>query len=161
MIGNDVVDLELASLQSNWQRKGYLDKIFTNLEQVFITKSTNQNEQVWRFWSRKEAVYKLLLQQGKSKGYYPKKIACLDDNLTTGIVCFENKKYYTKTFISDNYIHSIAVSSKANLNQIIKINWNENCIKINEIPYLKTAATLVSISKSHHGRFEEVVALNF
>ena len=32
MIGNDIVDLDLARTQSNWQRKGFLDKIFTKKE---------------------------------------------------------------------------------------------------------------------------------
>ena len=29
MIGNDIVDLSLAAIQSNWQRRGFLEKQFT------------------------------------------------------------------------------------------------------------------------------------
>ena len=36
MIGNDVVDLELAKKESNWQRRGFLSKIFTKNEQRLI-----------------------------------------------------------------------------------------------------------------------------
>ena len=33
MIGNDIVDLNLAKTQSNWQRKGFLERQFTKKEQ--------------------------------------------------------------------------------------------------------------------------------
>ena len=36
MIGNDIVDLKLAKNQSNWQRKGFLEKQFTEEEQKTI-----------------------------------------------------------------------------------------------------------------------------
>ena len=41
MIGNDIVDLQLAKKQSNWQRKGFLDKQFTVSEQEEIARSKN------------------------------------------------------------------------------------------------------------------------
>ncbi len=59
MIGNDVVDLALAKVESNWQRKGYLDKLFTTKEQNLIFCSENPTIMVWILWSRKEAVYKI------------------------------------------------------------------------------------------------------
>ena len=31
-IGNDIIDLKLAKTQSNWQRKGFLEKQFTQKE---------------------------------------------------------------------------------------------------------------------------------
>ena len=51
MIGNDVVDLELALKKSNWKRKGYLDKVFTKYEQLRIIKSDNPNNMIWNLWS--------------------------------------------------------------------------------------------------------------
>ena len=36
MIGNDVVDLQLAKTQSNWQRKGFLEKQFTEFEIYYV-----------------------------------------------------------------------------------------------------------------------------
>ena len=35
-IGNDIVDLNLAKTESNWQRKGFLEKQFTQKEQEEI-----------------------------------------------------------------------------------------------------------------------------
>ena len=34
MIGNDIIDLALAKKENNWQRKGFLDKLFTPKEQL-------------------------------------------------------------------------------------------------------------------------------
>ena len=36
MIGNDIIDLSLAETESNWQRKGFLEKQFTAKEQAII-----------------------------------------------------------------------------------------------------------------------------
>jgi len=57
MIGNDIVDLELALKESNWKRKGFLNKIFTNEEQLLISSAINPEIMVWNLWSRKEAAY--------------------------------------------------------------------------------------------------------
>ncbi|MGB7841855.1 MAG: 4'-phosphopantetheinyl transferase superfamily protein, partial [Salinimicrobium sp.] len=58
MIGNDVVDLQLASRQSNWRRKGFLEKVFSAEEQQQIIASARPDRLVWLFWSMKEAAYK-------------------------------------------------------------------------------------------------------
>ena len=76
MIGNDLVDLKLANIQSNWQRKGFLDKLFTPKEQVYILNADNPFETVWLLWSMKESAYKLYLQQGATRFFNPLKVNC-------------------------------------------------------------------------------------
>ena len=161
MIGNDVVDLALAQKQSNWKRKGYLEKIFTSTEQEFIKKADNKTEMVWHLWSQKEAVYKILMQQGYKPGYYPKKIACLNVNSAVSKVQFDSTTYYVKNIISNSYVHSIAVLNLVDLNKIREIAWDDNCMKLNGIPFLLKNNTYQSISKSHHGAFVKVVSLEF
>ena len=161
MIGNDIVDLKVAALQSNWKRVGYLNKIFTDFEQQLIFTSKSQNNQVWSLWTRKESVYKILIQLGIKKGFYPKKIECFDDHLNLGIVKYKNILFFTKTLISDNYIYSIAVLNKADLKKSKEILWDKNCTTVNKIPYYKMNNKLVSISKTHHGSYEKIVCLNF
>ena len=159
MIGNDVIDLDLAKKQSNWQRKGYLDKIFTKKEQNFISNSENSTLMVWNLWSRKEAVYKIIIQNNGKRGYYPLKIECLNTNFENGVVCFENIFFYTKTLISKHYIHTLALKKS---NQFYKINYikkKQVIEKNNEIPFLKQDDKLFSASKSHHGKFEKGVCL--
>ena len=62
MVGNDIDDLNLASKESNWQRKGFLEKQFTKKEQREILAAENPFLKVWLFWSMKEAAYKCYTQ---------------------------------------------------------------------------------------------------
>jgi phosphopantetheinyl transferase (holo-ACP synthase) len=74
LIGNDIIDLSVAKIESNWHRKGFLEKQFTSNEQQLILASTNSFDLVWRFWSMKEAAYKVYSQQNEVRFFAPKKI---------------------------------------------------------------------------------------
>jgi phosphopantetheinyl transferase (holo-ACP synthase) len=154
MIGNDVIDLALAQKESNWRRKGYLDKIFTSNEQKFIFSSENQTIMVWTLWSRKEAVYKIIRQQNGVRGFYPLKIENCD--FENGIVCFEDDVFYAKTSIIGECIHTIASQNHLH-NQIIEISSSIQLFKKNEIPYIIENGSEVCVSKSYHGRYEKVI----
>ncbi len=160
MIGNDVVDLELTNKESNWQRIGYFDKIFTENEQILIQNSVNHEITVWNLWSRKEAAYKIWNRETGIRKYNPTQFECFDLDAEIGLVKFENFIFYTKTEISKNYIHSIAALDQENLH---KIKILENSIIIEKqkgLPfYINFDQEINLISKSHHGRFEFVVGL--
>ena len=68
MIGNDVIDLTLANQESNWKRKGFLQKLFSASEQQRILKSANPSQMVWILWSIKESVYKANLRMDYNRG---------------------------------------------------------------------------------------------
>jgi phosphopantetheinyl transferase (holo-ACP synthase) len=160
VIGNDIVDLALAKKESNWKRKGYLDKIFTVSEQLLIQKSTNQELAIWNLWSRKEAVYKIIVQKGGKRGYYPIKIECLDLNLENGMVQFENQIFHTKTIVTGDSVYSIAVQ---NLNDFQNIKTLENShllFKVDGIPFISINNEVKNASKTHHGKFEKIVYLD-
>lgn len=110
MIGNDIIDLDLARKESNWRRKGFLDKIFTLKEQALIHNDPNPELMVWNLWSRKEAAYKIYNRNTKIKGYFPWLLQCNYDNTNLGIVVIENFVYYTQTQITDTFIYTISVS---------------------------------------------------
>lgn len=159
MIGNDVVDLDLAKTQSNWKRKGFLDKIFTHEEQNCILNAVHPEEMVWNLWSRKEAVYKIIMQRGGKCGYYPLKIKCTRCTTENGIVTFENEKFYTKTILYPNYIYTLAVVNQEHFTKIRKSENPENFIKIEGIPFYTLNSKLHAASKTHHGKFEHSVYL--
>ena len=60
MVGNDIVDLKHAALESNWQRKGFLNKVFTSSEKQYIQDAENPFQMVWLIWSMKESAYKII-----------------------------------------------------------------------------------------------------
>ena len=105
MIGNDIIDLNLAERDSNWKRKGFMDKIFTKNEQYFILNAENSRTMVWNLWSRKEAAYKIYNRQTGIRGYFPLELACLDLENTTevifGKVEIKGFLYFTKTLTTD------------------------------------------------------------
>ncbi len=165
MIGNDVIDLALAQKQSNWKRKGFLDKIFTKREQELILNSANPETTVWNLWSRKEAAYKIYNRQTQQMAFIPIQLECFDldekEEVIYGkVVCYDNI-YFTKTTLISNCIETNAVVDAADFKRIKYLNSDETLVKINGIPNHLNAKTqlLQPMSKSHHGRFEKLVTL--
>ncbi len=165
MIGNDIVDLALAQKESNWKRKGFLDKIFTKNEQLMILHAQNQEVMVWNLWSRKEAVYKIYNRKTQIRGYFPLQLECFDleilDGTIFGKVVINDNIYYTKTEITDQLINTIAVEKFQDLDKIITLKNRKNIPKKNGIPNYFKIDNLVSkpVSISNHGRFERIITI--
>ncbi len=165
MIGNDIVDLALAQKESNWKRKGFLDKIFTKNEQLQISNAQNSEVMVWDLWSRKEAAYKIYNRQTQIRGYFPLQLECFDlkitDGFTFGKVAIKETVYFTKTEITTQFIHTIAMENSNDFDSI-KLLENRNNIQKNiSIPSYFENKTLGSkpVSISHHGRFEQIISI--
>ena len=176
MIGNDVVDLNLAKIQSNWQRKGFLEKQFTQDEQFVILNSEDSFMQVWLFWSMKEAAYKCYTQEYQNRFFAPKKFSCKTLSNCIGVVEIAQEKYHIKYTLSKDYIYSVAAKEKEfkMVSDLFFINKNQEATKIikdkihasfpsdielkkNEIgiPYLyqNNQKLPVAVSTSHHGDY--------
>lgn len=176
MIGNDIVDLQLASIQSNWKRPGFLDKQFTTEEKKQILDSENPFNKTWLLWSMKEAAYKCYVQKHKRRFFAPKLFKCVLDNDCQGKVFYKEIIYETKSSITDDYIHTIAkIYSNTNINlECFKVSENSNVSeqinnRINKlfshkiqikkdtlnIPYLflEDKKLPYTLSKSHHGKY--------
>jgi phosphopantetheine--protein transferase-like protein len=110
MIGNDIVDLKLAEKQSNWRRKGFLEKVFSANEQTIIFEAEKPDLMVWRLWSMKESAYKARLRVQKQIQINPKDFDChiLKDRM--GMVHCGNKMYHTRSEINDDFVHTQAFS---------------------------------------------------
>lgn len=157
MIGNDIVDLALAKVESNWKRKRYLDKIFTVQEQYLIYNSDNSEIMVWNLWSRKEAAYKIFNRQTGIRAFNPIQFENFGVENNIGSVHAFNVIYFTKTEITTEYIHSVCVTNKSDFNALKVLFSAEEIIKINGLPHDKV--TLKPASKSNHGRFERAITL--
>ncbi|MDB2385526.1 4'-phosphopantetheinyl transferase superfamily protein [Polaribacter sp.] len=174
MIGNDIVDLCLAKIQSNWQRKDFLEKQFTIAEQEAIAKAENPFQLVWLFWSMKEATYKCYTQQYPNRFFAPKKLQCSLISSNEGIIKIYDKEYYSFSKIHSNYIHTVASSSlkksivkdflldkKLNESTVVKqqlLSYFPEEVRLEKnkfgIPSLHQQQKLpISISLSHHGNY--------
>jgi phosphopantetheinyl transferase (holo-ACP synthase) len=163
MIGNDIVDLALAKKESNWQRKGFLDKIFTQKEQLLIANAKNPEVMVWNLWTRKEAAYKIYNRQTNIRGYFPLQLECFYESETLGTVYCNGNSYHTETKISDESIYTIAVVEKEYLIQIKEVNLDVKISKKNGIPFIIDEFTEMKkpVSISHHGRFWKGITLEY
>ena len=123
MIGNDIVDLKVASLESNWKRPRFLDKVFSPKEQSLIKHSENQSQMVWLLWSMKEAAYKIYVQQCGERFFNPKKLKCELISKNEGLVTFNGNQYLTKSELSHLFINTFAYleSTKTTITHNFKI----------------------------------------
>jgi phosphopantetheinyl transferase (holo-ACP synthase) len=153
MLGNDIVDLNLAKIQSNWRRKNYLDKIFTVEEQLLITSAKKPDEMVWLLWSMKESAYKIHNRKTGIRDFAPKSLKCTvypNAEQVKGTVSIDKDTYFTKSDIQSKYIHTIAAPA---YNKLAEIE-----ITIYELPdhpndYKRTEPGSVS----HHGQYLALV----
>ena len=175
MIGNDIIDLSVAKLESNWQRRGFLEKQFTEKEQQLILTASNPFVLVWKFWSMKEAAYKVYAQQNEVRFFAPKKFDCLLISEKEGLVNFKNQIFYTTSIITRDYIFTLATLDKAikAYSKFVKPQFIDRMIKIkledltafsakeikqkkkNRAPlyYYKNILLTKSCSISHHGSY--------
>ncbi|MES2239108.1 MAG: 4'-phosphopantetheinyl transferase superfamily protein [Bacteroidota bacterium] len=157
MIGNDIIDLALAKKESNWKRKGFLDKIFTQKEQLLISNAENPEIMVWNLWSRKEAAYKIYNRETGIRAYIPMQLECFCESETKGTVVCNERIFHTTTTISKDFIYTISAVELDYFSRVQKINRNTKISKTNGIPFLIDTRTAVSIT--HHGRFWKGITL--
>lgn len=112
MIGNDIVDLQLAAVQSDWRRRGFLDKLYTQHEQELISNAKHPFKMVWRLWSMKESAYKAFLRNDAKRFFNPRKIMCTIRDKELGIVTINKIKYQTRSEITGTVIHTVALEQK-------------------------------------------------
>ncbi len=158
LIGNDVVDLSVAARESNWKRKGYLQKLFTSEEQVLILSSALPDVTLWLLWSMKEAAYKIYSRQKGISSFAPTSLRCHEitfkSNHYTGKVVVAGEDYLTQSCCDERMVHTICAVTREELRQtIVKIFLKEDIADFN---YHDTNPDCVS----HHGAFLALVYLS-
>ena len=172
MIGNDIVDLHLAKTQSNWQRKGWLEKLFTEDEQYHILNTAAPELEVWKLWSKKEAVYKAHQRRfSLAPKFNPRSYQCQGET-----VVIDGYIYHTNTTVYQDKVHSIATTAqqayftqivnqgasvkeelKSYLSQEYRVKPDGiDFVKLeNGVPYVTVLGqpTDIPISFTHHGDF--------
>lgn len=157
MIGNDIIDLSLAKTESNWKRRGFLYKIFTPKEQLLILETQNPEMMVWNLWSRKESAYKIYNRQTGIRAFIPLKLECFDAHTEIGKVICDEHIYFTKTEITDQYIHTFSVTNISDFDKISVLHNATPIKKLNGLPFISSNSQIVSVS--HHGQFQRLVTL--
>ncbi|WP_316836816.1 4'-phosphopantetheinyl transferase superfamily protein [Pedobacter nutrimenti] len=157
LAGNDIVDLRLAATESNWMRKGYLQKICSEKEQLLIKESEYADQLVWLFWSMKEAAYKIHSRKTGQRIYAPASlettVQTLNLSYSTGFVSVENCTYYTQSELNAEMIHSLAAPKRSLLKEI------EVRISLHQDGVYPVYACTNPHSVSHHGVYLALIYL--
>ncbi len=111
MIGNDIVDLAFARRETNWQRPGFVEKVFDHRELQYLQSSVAPEALVWRLWSMKESAYKAHVRKTSRRFFNPKTIHCSLLDARHGRVLIGDRYYKTITNSNSNYLYTIASSS--------------------------------------------------
>lgn len=120
MIGNDIIDLRAAAIESRIHRKGFLEKLFLPAEIRMIRDAATPAVLTWLLWSCKEAAYKIVHRNTRERRYAPQRFSCqVEQDVTstmiagsyTGTVLYDQHTYCYQSFITDNYIHTCATTN--------------------------------------------------
>jgi phosphopantetheinyl transferase (holo-ACP synthase) len=179
MLGNDVIDLQQANLESNWQRKGYLCKICTLEEQQLILNSNDPFSSFWLLWSMKEAAYKVVNRLRGERNFNPVNFVCqqIERAATdvTAVVLYEEFQLFIRAELDAHFIHSKAVRAQADFAGLSSLKMQtgadyverfnaiseayllkKNALGLPEIIERSTGKKYVA-TVSHHGRYLFIV----
>lgn len=164
MIGNDVIDLRLAAVESNWRRKGYLHKLFFPEEQQLIKQTDDPDRMVWLLWSAKEAAYKIIHRETRQRTYAPQQYRVRLSEAASGLVYYKERQLPFRTLVNGSCLHTVAVASVNCWPQVVYRRLpGEELLKDDEgVPFIRDTGGSRSIrpaSVSHHGDYYEVVSL--
>lgn len=183
MIGNDIVDLEVAAIESRVTRKGFLDKLFLPAEKELIQEAREPERMIWLLWSCKEAVYKIINRQTGERLYAPHHysvaLAHLDLSGAHGVVihqqtiypftsCFIGPAIHTRAAIDESVLqqtkwltgYQVTPSYTALLQQANQLSSHQVLYKNTAgIPFILNpqSGQLLPVSLSHHGNYTGVV----
>jgi phosphopantetheinyl transferase (holo-ACP synthase) len=187
MIGNDIIDLQAAAIESRIHRKGFLEKLFLPEEIRMIRDAAAPAVITWLLWSCKEAVYKIVHRSTRERRYAPQRFACqVEQDVTaeiagsyTGTVLYDQHTYCYQSFITDNCIHTCAATNPRLMQDaavFIKLAADGNYMNFmqellsaqeffykdeNGIPYIlhREHGRSSPVSVSHHGNYWGIVKL--
>jgi len=108
VVGNDIVDLNIAFKNSRWNDPRFIDKVFTLNEKKQLVNTNHKFQTIWRLWSMKESAYKIYIQQNNLPFYDPKKIEAQIQSNIEGTVSIHNYCYQTTTKLNASYIYTEA-----------------------------------------------------
>lgn len=163
MIGNDVIDIAQSRTDSNWQRKGFIERLFTDTEQATINSHDNPEIMIWVLWSMKEAAYKIYNRETDLRAFIPLRLIC--SNITenksgfTGRVECAGKTYFTETYFNGKMIHTVALTTKNGFDNIKELPGHKvfKNSKGHPFAYIPGYTLPQPVSRSHHGKYQKSV----
>lgn len=173
MLGNDLIDLQLAQVQSDWKRKGYLSKLFNDDEQRAIALAQDPGLLVWMMWSMKEAAYKVHNRNSGIRRYEPLAYSCMLEmngvSTAQGAVMKGNESFPCRSSVYQGMLHTVALGRGAVFGEVKTVHMENQqdyrkafgsqsglvlakCPKGLPMVYDPASGRTGPASVSHHGR---------
>lgn len=116
MVGNDIVDLDLADKDA-YKRERFLEKVLTASEQLLLSQTKDPGTFLWVLWSMKESAYKLHFRKHLTRALNPIRFTCFFDGdyelepegRFKGRVEVGDGVYQTNTILCKDYVHTTAI----------------------------------------------------
>lgn len=113
MIGNDIIDLNLAREISSFRRSRLYRKLFSAEEQGALEIAEDRDLLFWKFWAMKEAAYKAHQRRfGLPRSFEPVQFQC-SSSAGEEAVRVGELQYIIQTSVSQDYLQCIAVGLPA------------------------------------------------
>ncbi len=146
MIGNDIVDIKKARSEGSWKQARFIKKIFAESERPQIISTGSPFLNIWRMWSMKESVYKVIVQSGEERFLNPQKLICTFEDEKNGFVTYNGKNYATQTLRTSNYIYSSHTKDAAQsevINEILHVKDPNEQSKMTRLALFQRVANML------------------
>lgn len=180
MIGNDIIDLELAFSENKSANQRYRNKAFTKSENRLIDLSKNPELTLWQIWAAKEAAYKL---RQRTFQFEPKlnplSFTCSYQNKNSIIVTTEQQQYFVSLKSGSSYIYAETTTEtgskifrkifdkQSSYEGYLQLFSEENMIKRDHLRLIKDqyhipsilnsiSEEMIPVSITHHGKFSAI-----
>lgn len=122
MVGNDIVDLDLADKDA-YKRERFLNKVLLPSEQKLVWDSEDPCTFLWVLWSMKESAYKLHFRKHLTRALNPIRFTCFFDGdyelepegKFRGRVEVGDEVYQTNTILCKDYVHTTAIDGSEDI----------------------------------------------
>jgi len=119
MVGNDIVDLDLADKEA-YKRERFLEKVLSASEELYLSQTDDPGSFLWVLWSMKESAYKLHFRKYLTRALNPIRFRCFfdcDNELGAqgrfkGRVEVGGEVYHTNTILCKDYVHTTAIEGR-------------------------------------------------
>jgi len=117
LIGNDIVYLKAARLGGKDQHQAFLNKILSAEEQQILRTSDSPALTLWKFWSAKEAAYKILKKLEPQMVFSPTNLHVQE----SGIVKTPVADLKVSWTYDSEYLHCVAVPTNQACTPLIAV----------------------------------------
>jgi phosphopantetheinyl transferase (holo-ACP synthase) len=148
-VGNDLEKLTIEGRSQHFLSTAFLLKCFTEKEMQFAESEPSLLFFYTKYWTQKEAAYKLFRQKGLIERLYnPTKLEITKIDDEQSICRFQTHQLFVKTMFIDDFVHSIAVEDVSDFEKVMQLEGKLILCKIGEFPFVFWNGFWRNVSKS-------------